>query len=1030
MFDYRLPGEKLDSITESFDSAAKADPFTTWLILPTKRLVQKVTDRLVMQGRPVISSRICTLDDFCKNLFEEHRTTERFVPPGESKLLLGQILHDGADEFPLFVVRKNVPSGTIDDLQSFMQVIVRRKVPFPECLLDLQSRKILELDAIISRYQDQMNEQDLFDSNTILRWTIDFLNRAETSPLGRVFLYGFHDPMPLEQDLIRAITDHAGTACVVIPDGLDRNIFRDRAPGHEGSSSPSFDPQSSRALITGLFSGRDPLAHDMRFHAGTFPSRYAEAAAITDEISRLNAGGIPLSDIAVVFPDLRENLGLIEEVFGDAGIPWNTSAGPRLSRAPVIQFMLGIVNLAANGHSREGIVRLIGSPFFRNVVPDGSVRLDASEIDLVSRYAGIDDPHISWNNALDRLLEKIRDPEKAKNYPGISERSVTRVRQGMEILFRDLDALARRQTVRDHVASLEGFLTPWGIPRLHDTKDEEIQKNENRVFTKFLSRLESLAHAAWVAEEKLVAPEEFFRMLSALAEESDDRPWNDEDGVAVLGIRECPHMQFPVLFIGGLTEADYPRLTTRLPFTNSLENTRMGTRTLSEILREEQYYFIAALLSGRKTIYLSAPLADGDKPLLTSAFFERVRLRAGPLPWPAADDSLHVSRRSAAIRAGALIRDGDFAGARGFIPGEQVLSDLIGCINMERYYRRGSCDSVYDGILSGDDEIRGVLAGRYSPDHVWSPTNLETYANCPFEYFLQKVIGLEELPAAEPNISASDRGIVIHTILSTFYREWTSGGRGRINASTLTDATELILRIANNELAHYSFDSPLWDATRILMLGDRHAGPGYFRKFLDSEMTEADSPLIPARFEFTFGMEPDATDDPGSSPEPVELDAPDGPSKLHIRGRIDRIDIAPGRGFLIYDYKSGSQHPKAKDIEAGTALQLPLYLQAFGQITGMQGIGGGYYTIRRDVGRSIVLADPIAKDLMISRVRPSADFHGLVRHARECAFAYVQGIREGRFPLPAEEECPNPYCEFSRICRFDPYRIFQAGEGT
>ena len=133
---------------------------------------------------------------------------------------------------------------------------------------------------------------------------------------------------------------------------------------------------------------------------------------------------------------------------------------------------------------------------------------------------------------------------------------------------------------------------------------------------------------------------------------------------------------------------------------------------------------------------------------------------------------------------------------------------------------------------------------------------------------------------------------------------------------------------------------------------------------------------------------------------------------------------------MIYDYKSGLAHPTAKDIEAGTALQLPLYLLAFEKISGNRGIGGGYYTIRREVGRSIVLADSAAKDLMVSKPRVSADFAGMIRHSRDCAFEYVDGIRNGRFPLPALEKCQNPYCEFKRICRFDPYRVLETGEET
>jgi len=240
----------------------------------------------------------------------------------------------------------------------------------------------------------------------------------------------------------------------------------------------------------------------------------------------------------------------------------------------------------------------------------------------------------------------------------------------------------------------------------------------------------------------------------------------------------------------------------------------------------------------------------------------------------------------------------------------------------------------------------------------------------------------------------------------------------------------MILRLANAELEKYSFQSPLWEATKIQMLGNPRNGPGYFERFLESEIMEADSALEPTRFEFSFGMGTDASDDPSSSPEPVELASPDGTKKMRIRGRIDRIDITPEGQFLIYDYKSGRDHPKAKDIEAGTALQLPLYLLAFGQITGSHGVGGGYYKIRREVERNIVLADSSARNLMISRIRPSGDFTGTIQHTRECAFAYIDGIRNGRFPLPPEEKCPNEYCDFKRICRFDPYRVLETEEET
>ena len=718
---YGLPGEQLDAVINRFSSAAQEDPFTSWLLLPTERLVGYVTDCLIERSLPFIPSRICTIEGFCRILFEENRTTERFLSKSEAKLLLTHVVENYAKEVPFFITRDRPSPGTIDDLMMFMNVTLTRKVPFPECLVNLQSEKSRQIDTIITEYRNCLRELDLVDGDTVLEWTIDFLNRSASSPLGKVFVYGFHEPLPLEEDLFGAVRERAGQACFFVPDGIDQNIFRSHASGGSSGVQPSWDPLSVPAHITGLFSETGSLADVEFFRLQTFSTRYAEVYGIVAEIARLNAHGTPLSDIAVVFPDLRGDLGLIEEVFAEAGIQWNAAVGDKLFRAPVVQFLTGITKLVANGYIREDMVRLIGSPYFRkSIVPGGSVRLDASEVDLVSRYAQIDGPRPSWTMRLDRLHQEMQDPEKAKNYPGISVQTVERVQEGIRILTHDLDALTGKKNLRDHILGFKDFLKMWTIPYIYDAPDEIIKERETKTCKKFILRLESLATVAWIKADEPIAFEDFSRFVVAIAEEPDESGFQDNAGVNLLGLRECPHMKFPVVFIGGLVEGTFPRLTTRLPFTNSLENTRMGTRTLSEILREEQYYFIAALLSAQKTIYLSAPLADGEKLLLTSAFFERVRMRTGECPWPDITDVISpASRRTAAVLAGAGIRDGNTCAVRDLIPGSLGMNDLVERINMERFYRRCACNSFYDGILSGDEAVRAILAGQYGPDHVY-----------------------------------------------------------------------------------------------------------------------------------------------------------------------------------------------------------------------------------------------------------------------------------------------------------------------
>ncbi len=108
---------------------------------------------------------------------------------------------------------------------------------------------------IITEYRRQLGESDLVDSDTILERTIDHLNHSGTSSLGTVFVYGFHDLLPLEQDLFDAVRDLTEKVHFYVPDGIDPNIFKSRAAeGNQSGSQPVLDPSSLQSQITGLFS--------------------------------------------------------------------------------------------------------------------------------------------------------------------------------------------------------------------------------------------------------------------------------------------------------------------------------------------------------------------------------------------------------------------------------------------------------------------------------------------------------------------------------------------------------------------------------------------------------------------------------------------------------------------------------------------------------------------------------------------------------------------------------------------------------
>lgn len=1048
-----LPEKGPGDIIDQFVSGAAIDPFSTWLLVPTRRLVRTIKDACAKKNIPIIPSRICTLDDLCSTYFEECRKTTRFLSKPESKILLSQVITDHKKDLGLFFSGGRPSSGTVENFRDFISVIVRRKIAYPEILCDLQGEKSRQIGIVAQAYRDYLDARDLVDSDTIFSWVIHNI-AGSTGPatFRHVFVYGFYQPLPLEQDLILAIASAAESCTVVVPEdpnpGPGRSRFRIRWLEESGIPATVSDAGAAVRPLAGLFSSTDgKIGTNQTIKTATFPTRYAEVAGIAQEICRLRNEGVAFSDIAVTFPEARESMSLVREVFLDYALPFTTTTGTHISHVPVVGFLVQIPEIPAGQFSRDDVVRFIASPYFvhRKRTPASGLPVsgasgfvvfgqsalpgnrdpDPGEIDLVSRLAQIEKGFDAWQKGLDRLLARIDGQAGDDESPliPVSRETVERIRNWILPLLCDLEKLNGKKSLSSHRKDYRDFLSRWGLDELPDFADGHLRDEElaaQETFFRCLGRMDGMAG---ILGDREIDTAKFHEILSTLAKETEIYPDREQTGVTLLGLRECMYQQFPHLFIAGLTEGDMPRLTTRIPFTNTLENTRMGTRSLAEILDENRYYFVAALLAATKTLYLSAPLSDGETPLLSSAFFERVKERTDAGIWGDEETAYDCSDRAGAVHAGTLIAGGEICPALSFLSPDCSVDEMVGRINTGRYYRQGTSDSVFDGVLSGDEIIRAVLADRFGPRHVYSPTTLETYAVCPFRFFLEKILGLSVLPDIGTSLSASDRGTAVHAVLSTFYRRWKELGHEKVPPSELADAGALMTEIATAELNKNPFESPLWNAVKIQMLGGTGAGPGIFYQFLSREAAESPSPLVPSHFELAFGMKPRDADDPASVAEPVELSGREGTETVRINGRIDRIDETPAGMFAIADYKTGSQLSGAKEVADGTALQLPLYLMAYEKISKKTGVLAGYYRIRREVENKYVLLDEPGRDLVVSsNPRATKNFRDVLLDSHAHAAGFIKEIRAGNFPLPAEEKCKNPYCEFKTICRFDPLR--------
>ena len=161
---------------------------------------------------------------------------------------------------------------------------------------------------------------------------------------------------------------------------------------------------------------------------------------------------------------------------------------------------------------------------------------------------------------------------------------------------------------------------------------------------------------------------------------------------------------------------------------------------------------------------------------------------------------------------------------------------------------------------------------------------------------------------------------------------------------------------------------------------------------------------------------------------------------LRLSGKIDRIDLGEGC-FAVVDYKSGHRHPRFNEIEAGTSLQIPLYLRAAEQLLQEAGhrvvpAAGFYYGLTPPVHASLALGSKTHKGTAI----PGRQSAGLQEDDtalravidRSVAFAegYVQGMAAGLFPLTTPERGKDvcTWCAFGAMCRVRSARSIEPEE--
>ena len=183
--------------------------------------------------------------------------------------------------------------------------------------------------------------------------------------------------------------------------------------------------------------------------------------------------------------------------------------------------------------------------------------------------------------------------------------------------------------------------------------------------------------------------------------------------------------------------------------------------------------------------------------------------------------------------------------------GENLLRGLEFTLDRQNREQFTACE----GILS--ESAAKALAADFPPDRVFSATELERYAHCPYRYFLETLLKVRPAEDIALAVDFAERGQRAHDLLAAFHRRLNAAAGGPASPVALSaDDFARILAEASADTQDVPSGDRLADALREI---DRRQLREWLAEYseqhakYDKLWKEYDSPPRPELFEVSFG---------------------------------------------------------------------------------------------------------------------------------------------------------------------------------
>lgn len=1023
------------------------------LIYPTNRKVRNLKKEIVsmMPKKSAAGLFVETLGTISSKLLGQ---SYKFNALSEAAATVFIKQSTARQKLSYFANYKNeIPAGTLDRIKNVISEYKRSGIT-PEILkreagsLEKSEKlKALDIAAVYETYNSICHSLKSYETGDIYK----FLNELSRADFEKNFfsvyktamtivLVGFDDFTGPEIDIIASLAEMKNIDLYI---NFEYSRNNDSLFGHLDNTyeklaskgfiriddkSPSERNEFNEIIRDRLFGWQTaaPVAKFKdRIKIISAFDREQEVTAMAKEIKKLIANdGIQPHKICVVFNLIKNYSSAVRDLFSKHGIPFNLSDRQSLSTSPPVTAIVNFLEIAENDYYYKNIFRALNGGFIE--LPE----IDMPNLQKVAAELKIIVGKENWLSSLSAAAEKM-DFENA----GGEDKTANRQRYlkaiaDLKKIGRLLNNFEKKQTLGEFRQTLEEFVFHSGIPlKLIESKNEsEADIKAVSVF------LETINEIFLLLEEELGKDKKFSlrffldQIRTACGWARYNIKEKSDYGVLVTTLEEIRGLKFDYIFIGGMCDGDLPtKYSPEIFFSGSF----VKKAAIHQL--EERYRFYQVLCSWNKGLRLTWPLTQSGKETVVSTFlkdFEKL------FETEKSDESTYANIFSS-VEEMQL-----FFGKQGLEkPEEHSAEDLSG-IHFDAGKIRSAvivdklrtetpdADSEYSGIiLNGEKTGAGKLSqeeliGKFSElkEKQYSVSQLETYAKCPFKFFMERILNVETVEEPTEEIEALELGRVLHEIFFEFYTRMRKLKItvARCSGEVFARVQKILFDIADEVIEKSSFKSPVtfFEREKITGLaGDRRESILY--RFLESERN-ADDNFMPQFFEVSFGrIRKEGSDEILSDSEPAYFGG------IKLRGKIDRIEIDAGSGeFNIVDYKLSGAKPGPSDFQNGISLQLPVYLKAAGNLLEKK-MQGGFKAANMYIYSLKYKESEFGKKKISPGRGASKDpkmTEDLIESTGAFIKKYVEDISNGRFNLSMlkdREEKVCRFCGFKPICRVD-----------